>query len=594
MAQGTWMTLEQLLAFGLMAATVAAFVWGKLRFDLVALAALVIGALLGVIPADEMFSGFANDLIWIIASALLLSAAIARSGVVAKVVDPLLGWLPNATLQVPAFAGATMVLSMITKNIGALAIVMPVALRHGRKTGTPPSRVLMPMAFASLLGGLVTLVGTSPNVIVSSVRESMLGEPYRFFDFAPVGLGVCAVGFLFLAVGHLFVRIDRPSPAGVEAALESAPYITEFSIGAESPFLGKRYAELFAAFGERCRVVSAMPKDGAGKATPQHKVRVNDRLIVEGSESDLQKLAASAGLVLVGERHRDEDKPSDKAKVVEGVVSNDSPLIRTTAARYRLHERYGMSLIAVRREGSRISTELRALRLRAGDIVMLKADQEHIGEALADLRILPLSERELALGTRRFGYAPLVLLGVAIVATALGWAPIHLSFSAAAVGVLLLRVMTMQEAYRAVDGSLLVLLAALIPISESISRTGGDALIAGALSQFLAPLPPTVAVGALIVFGMAVTPFLNNAATVLILAPIAAAIATNLNADPDPFLMAVAIGAACDFLTPIGHQCNTLVMGPGGYKFSDYWKLGLPLSVAVVLTATPLIMMVWA
>lgn len=586
------MTLQQGLAFALMVGAVGLFVWGKLRYDLVALLVLVMGVLLGVIAPDRMFSGFAEDLIWIIASVLVLSAAIQRSGLVERALRPVLGRLADPAFQVPAFAGAVMFLSMVTKNIGALAIIMPVAIQTARKSGTRVSRLLMPMSFASLLGGLVTLVGTSPNVIVSSVRESMLGEPYKLFDFAYVGLGVCAAGFVFLVIAQFFVKIDRDPPVQVDAALEAARYTTELSVPEDSEWIGKPFSELDALSTDDVDIVSVV---GVGKKKPlaDRLLAAGDHIIAEGEQAELEKFAASAKLSLTGERHREQNEAADEVKVIEGVIAQDSRLAGQTIARSRLYEQYGLSLLAVSRGGGKINSELRSIRLRPGDVVIFKADGGDLGEAFTDLHILPLSERQMALGVKRFGYAPVVLLLAAIVAIATGWLQIHVAFAAAAVGVLMLRVMSMAEAYRAIDGSLLVLLAALIPLSESIGTTGGAALIAGPLAGFLGPLPPFLAIASLIVVGMAVTPFLNNAATVLILAPIAAAVATQLNVNPDAYLMAVAIGAACDFLTPIGHQCNTLVMGPGGYKFGDYWRLGLPLSAIVLIVATPLIVLVW-
>ena len=587
------MTLEQGLAFGLMGATVAFFIWGKYRYDLVALTALVVGAMIGVVPVEEMFSGFSNDLIWIIASALVLSAAIARSGVVETVLSPVLSRLKTPTLQIPAFAGAVMLLSMATKNIGALAIMMPIAMQVARKSGTPASRLLMPMAFASLLGGLVTLVGTSPNVIVSSVRESILGEPYQLFDFAPVGLGICVAGFVFLAIAPYFIRIDRSPPAGVEQALESAHYVTEMSLPEGSEFAGQSCSELEKLAGADVKLVSVITNGKRRKCTADIVMAEGDRIVVEGEQEDLEKFAAAAKLTLTGERHREGKESAEEIRVVEGVIGQSSRLAHRTVAQARLHEQYGLSVLAVSRGGARITTELRAVRLRAGDVIIFKAVDADMGTAFAELQVLPLTERKVALGTKRFGLAPVVLLGAAILAITMGWAPIHLAFAAAAVGVLLLRVMGVTEAYRAIDGSMLVLLAALIPLSEAIERTGGAALLAAPLSDLLQPMPSYLAVATLIIVGMAITPFLNNAATVLIVAPMAAAVASRLGVNPDAYLMAVAIGAACDFLTPIGHQCNTLVMGPGGYRFGDYWRLGLPLSVIVVIVATPLIVLVW-
>ncbi len=588
------MTLQQGLAFALMAGAVGLFIWGKLRYDLVALLVLVLAVLVGVVEPDRMFAGFSEDLIWIIASVLVLSAAIERSGIIDRALRPVLGRLANPNLQIPAFAGAVMLLSMMTKNIGALAIVMPVAIQTAKKAGTPVSRLLMPMAFGSLLGGLVTLVGTSPNVIVSSVREKILGEPYQLFDFAPVGLGICAAGFAFLVLAQFFIKIDRTPPKQIDEALETARYTTELSIPVDSDWIGKPFSELDALSTDDVDILSIVGAGkGKGKPLSERLLVEGDHIIVEGEQAELEKFAATAKLVLTGERHREEAEAADEVTVTEGVIGQDSPLTRRSVAQARLFERFGLSLLAVRREGAHLATELRSIRLRPGDVVIFKAGQGNIGEAFSVLRILPLSERKIALGVKRFGFAPLILLLAAIISIAMGWLPIHVAFSAAAVGVLMLRVMSMSEAYRAVDGPLLVLLAALIPLSESIEKTGGAALIAGPLAEFLRPLPPHLAVASLIAVGMAVTPFLNNAATVLIVAPIAAVVATTLGVDPDAYLMAVAVGAACDFLTPIGHQCNTLVMGPGGYKFGDYWRLGLPLSIIVILVATPLIVLVW-
>jgi di/tricarboxylate transporter len=589
----TTMTLDQVLAFALMGGTVAAFIWGRLRYDLVALAALLAGALFGVIPVEKMFGGFSNEVIWIIASALLLSAAIARSGLAERLLAPILASMKGPNLAAPAFTGAVLLLSMITKNIGALAIMMPVAIQHARKTQIPVSRLLMPMAFASLLGGLVTLVGTSPNIVVSGVRDSLFGHPFQMFDFAPVGLGVCLVGFIFLAVAPRFIRIDRTPIPGVEAALAATRYTTEFEISENSPCADLRLGALFELIKEDARVLAVVTAAGRFKPDPAHQLRAGDRLIVEGEQDALDRVAAACKLKLVGERHRDATEHADIVRVIEGVVRQESPLVGKSAAQARLHENYGLSLIAVAREGRRFVEELRTLKLRAGDVLILKAGDEVVGEAFAELALLPLTERDLSLGQKRFGYMPLLALAAAVIAVAAGAAPIVLAFPVAAVAVLLLRTMSMTEAYRAIEGPMLVSLAAFIPISESITTTGGDRLIAGFLSQLLGPMPPFMAIGALIVAAMAVTPFLNNAATVLVMAPIAAAIAQTLHMNPDTYLMAIAIGAACDFLTPIGHQCNTLVMGPGGYKFSDYWKLGLPLSVLVVLSATPLILTFW-
>jgi di/tricarboxylate transporter len=385
----------------------------------------------------------------------------------------LVGHLHRHWLQIPVFAGSVMFLSMLTKNIGALAIMMPLATSTARKAGVPVSRLLMPMSFAALLGGLVTLVGTSPNIIVSGMRETLLGQPYAFFDFAPVGLGICAAGYLFLILSQFVIRIDRTSPSRVDEALENARYVTELIIPDDSTWIGKPFSELDALSTDAVDIVSIVDAPETGRPAADYALKGGDHVIAEGEEAALEKFAASAKLALAGERHRANGEAGDDVRVIEAVIAQDSALVDRTPAQARLHERFGLSLLAVSREGAHFKKELRAISLRAGDVVIFKADEGAIAEAFADLRILPLSERSLALGVKRFGYAPLVALGLAVVVIALGWLPTHVALVSAAVLILLLRVMSMDEAYRAIDGSLLVLLAALIPISAAIEKTGG-------------------------------------------------------------------------------------------------------------------------
>ena len=382
------MTVQQAMAFALMGGTIGLFIWGKLRYDLVAVLALVVGVVIGVIPQKAMFSGFSNDLIWIIASVLVLSAAIARSGLIERAFTPVISHLDHPRLQIPVFAGAVMLLSMVTKNIGALAIMMPLAVQTARKTGVPVSRLLMPMAFASLLGGLVTLVGTSPNLIVSGVRQSILGQPYQFFDFAPVGLGICAAGFVFLFLAQFVIRVDRTPPPSVEEALESVRFVTELSVPDGSEWIGKPFAELDALGTPEVDVMSVVAAPQKGKPSADYILRAGDRVICEGEEAALEKFSAMAKLGLVGERHRAEAEAGDEVRVIEGVIAQDSSLIGTTPAEARIHERYGLSLLAVSREGTKLTQELRATSLRAADVVIFKAGEGAIAEAFADLRVL--------------------------------------------------------------------------------------------------------------------------------------------------------------------------------------------------------------
>jgi di/tricarboxylate transporter len=585
-------TPDQAIAFGVLGATILLFVWGRLPYDLVALLALLAAVLAGVVPAGRAFAGFGDDVVVIVAAALLVSAAVARSGVVEAAMRPLLPHLGGAAVQVPVLAGAVMALSAVTKNVGALAVLIPVAFQLARRTGTPPSALLMPMAFASLLGGLATLVGTSPNIIVSRVREELQGRPFGMFDFAPVGLAIALAGLIVIGLGwRLLPRGRRPATASMEAAFSIAHYTTEARLPAGSPLVGRTVEDL-AALGEGNVRITAVVRARLHRhaPVPGMVLEAEDRVLLEGEAEDLESLVARAKLDLVGER---QPVPAEAAQVVEGVVTEASPLVGLSPAQLDLHRRFGVSLLAVSRRGERIAQRLSTLRVRPGDVVILKGEAEGLPEAMRELRVLPLSERGVALGRGRRSLVPPLVLAAAMLLVAFDLLPVAVAFFGAAVALLALRALTMREAYAAVEWPVLILLGALIPVSEAVRATGGTELVAGWLSAAVEGLPPLGALALVMAFAMAVTPFLNNAATVLVVAPVAASLAGRLGLAAEPFLMAVAIGAACDFLTPIGHQCNTLVMGPGGYRFGDYWRLGLPLSLTVLAVGVPAIALVW-
>jgi di/tricarboxylate transporter len=588
------MTLDQGLAFGLIGITVLLLIWGRLPYDLVALLALLAGIVIGIVPAEKAFEGFSDDIVVIVGAALLVSAAVARSGAVETLMRPVLPWLRTTAVQVPALAGAVLVASIFTKNIGALAIFMPVALQVANRTGTSLSSLLMPMAFASLIGGLITMIGTSPNIIVSRVREELTGQPFGMFDYTPVGLGVALAGLVFLAFGWRLLPQGRAATATLDSAIRIDAYTTEAWLPPESPMVGRTVEELEGQGEGRVTVASVIRERFRHYVpTPGWTLRADDMLLLEGMPEDLERIVAAAGLRLVGEKGEDPDAAPEEVEVVEGVVTGDSPLVGSTPAQADIRRRFAVSLLAVSRRGQRIEERLKAVRFRPGDVLILKGQEGALPEALASLRVLPLTARSIALGRSRRSWIPLIVLGLSMALVATHLVPVAIAFFGATVVLLLLRSLTMREAYDALEWPVLVLLGALIPVSEAIRTTGGSDLVAGWLSGVVQELPPMVALGLMMLTGMAVTPFLNNAATVLMLGPIAGSLAQRLEMNPDAFLMAVAIGAACDFLTPIGHQCNTLVMGPGGYRFGDYWRLGLPLSVIVVVVGVPLIAVVW-
>jgi di/tricarboxylate transporter len=589
------LSYAQGLSFAIIGGTVAMFVWGRFRYDLIALVALLIGLATRDVPLKQAFGGFTSDVVVIIASALIVSAAIARSGAIEWAVRPLLNRLQRPVSQVPVLAGTTAVLSMLTKNVGALAIMMPVALRIGRKTETSASSLLMPMAFMSLLGGLVTLVGTSTNIIVSQVRQDTLGKPFQMYDFAPVGLVLTALGFVFVSFGWRLLPRDRQGRNGLESVAADAAYSTEATVPEVLPEGIATVADLKLSE-DGVKLHGIVGGDGQARARPADaQLIAGTSLLLEGNDEALDRLFTRMPLMQAGDvRELFKAEPNEETRTIEAVIQPGSVLIGQSAERARLQDRYGVQLIGIGRSDRRIAERLRDVRLLAGDVLVLRAGEKALPDTMAELGLLPLVERMVKLGDRRRRFLPILILAAAMILVAVKVVPVVGAFFGAAVLTIVVGALSPREAYAALEPEVLVLIGALTPLSEAVQHSGGTDLIAHALGGLLLGVPALLALGVIMVAAMACSPFLHNAPTVLVLGPIAVGVAHALHLNPDPFLMAVATGAGCDFLTPIGHQCNTLVMGPGGYRFGDYWRLGLPLSVLVILVGTPLIGLVWS
>jgi di/tricarboxylate transporter len=473
---------------------------------------------------------------------------------------------------------------------------MPIAFQISKRTGKPASRLLMPLSFGSLLGGVATLVGTSPNIIVSRMREDIVGEPFRMFDFAPVGVGLAVAGVVFLMFGWRLLPRKRGAGANGDQMFSIEDYTTEALLTSGSPLVGKTVYDL-ETMAEADITVVGIIRERYRRYVPSGNwtLFADDILVLEGDADALEKIVKDAKLELVGMKQDQKIAVARRGEtgMVEAVITQGSQMIGRSAEQLSLRERFGVNLVAVSRRGRQFSQRLRRVRFQQGDLLVLQGGKDAMPETLAALGCLPLAERNLQLGRRRHVFLPISVLAIAMILVALQFLTVTIAFFGAAVILLASRVLTPQEAYEAIDWPILILLGALIPVSDALRTTGGTDLIAGWLSGAAVLLPPIGALGLILLVAMAVTPFLNNAATVLVMAPIGAGLAQRLGLNPDPFLMAVAVGAACDFLTPIGHQCNTLVMGPGGYRFGDYWRLGLPLSLIVVVLGTFLISVTW-
>ncbi len=569
------MALDQALAFAILAAAMILFIWGRLRYDLVAILALLAAVFTGVVPHGEAFRGFGDDIVIIVASALVVSAAVARSGVMEAVLHRVSSHVTSVQGQIVLLVTAVTILSAFVKNIGALAMMIPVALLVARRLKASPSCFLMPMAFGSLLGGLVTLVGTSPNIIVSRVRGELTGQPFGMFDFAPVGLGLAVAGVVFLVFGFRLLPGRRKAKGTMDEALDIPDYMTEARVTAASVVTGRTVGDLVRFCNDKVMVTGIVRhKTVRMPLLPDAILLEGDILLLEGDPEALERAVARARLELEGgDRPTHTARAADEIAGIEAVVGPRSILIGQTAKRMTLHEHFNINLLAVSRSGQHFTERLRDIVLQAGDVLVLKGDLTRLPGTLRELGCLPLAERAIRLGNVRQGLVPVAVLGSAMALTAVGALPVASAFLTAAVLMVLLGALSLREAYAAIDPPILVMLGALIPVSEAIRTTGGADLIARGLSDLAGTLPPYGALALVMLAAMAVTPFLNNAATVLVMAPVAVSFAQQLGYRPDAFLMAVAVGAACDFLTPIGHQCNTLVMGPGGYRFGDYWRV---------------------
>lgn len=471
---------------------------------------------------------------------------------------------------------------------------MPTAIKVGRQEGSSVSAILMPMSFISLMAGLSTLVGTSTNIIVSQVREETLGKPFRMFDFAPVGLSLTLLGLVFLSFAWRVLPRDRQGRQDLGESTADAFFSTEATVPVDLPDDLKTVRDL--DLGKDGVVIGGIVgSDGRRRdCGPDADLVPGEVLILQGEDEALAKMfdRLPLGRVRVDD-DIEKDQPNEEVRSIEAVVQPESQLIGDSARRARLQDQYGVKLLAVSRSSERITERLREITIRAGDVLLVQAGESSLPEFLKSLSLLPLADRDVSLGNPRKRFGPIAIVIGAIVLIATGVVPVAAGFFGAAVLVVVIGALPIREAYGALEPEVLILIGALTPISEAVQHTGGTALIAGGLSQLLTGVSPILVLGTLLVAAMAAAPFLHNAPTVLVLGPIAVLVARQLHLNPDPFLVAVATGAGCDFLTPVGHQNNTLVMGPGGYRFCDYARLGAPLSLMVILLGVPLIAWFW-
>jgi di/tricarboxylate transporter len=620
------MTTDQTIILAILLATVAMFLWGSWRHDMVAAGALMACVLTGLIPPAGAFSGFSHPAVITVACVLVLSRGLQTSGVIDLLVRRALPARADAPLTIAALTATGAVLSGFMNNVGALALLMPVAIKVARQHDLPPGRVLMPLAFGTILGGMTTLIGTPPNLIVSSFRARAGGGTFGMFDFTPIGLAVAAAGIAFITlIGWRLVPARQQ--AGIEG-FETGAYFTEARVSKGSDVVGKSLRDIEAALHDIDAQVIGLVRNEVRVNTPNpgRVVRADDVLVIEAEADALASALSALGLTLEeSEKNQppkdakndeaapaspreaaaadppepDEVRGKDAAEggseiaLQELAVLPDSPIVGRSASDIVLRSRYGIYLLAVSRRGRRSMARLRSMRFAAGDVLLVQGPPANVAEFASESRCVPLAERELHIPDRRAALIAGSIMAAAVAVAAFGLLPASIAFAAGVLASMALRTVPPRSVYNAVDWSVIVLLGALIPVAGAMEATGAASLIARVLLENVAQGHAVVALGLVLIVAMTLSDLMNNAATAAVMCPIAIGTAAQLGVSADPFLMAVAIGSSCAFLTPIGHQNNTLILGPGGFRFGDYWRLGLPLEILVAAVSIPLLLVVW-
>ena len=588
------MTSDQIILFGLFGAVFGFLLWGRYRYDLVAFSALMLGVVLGVVPSSEAFSGFGHPATLVVALVLVVSAGLVRSGAVFLITRTLVDSTRSLGAHIAIMGGIGGVLSAFMNNVAALALLMPVDVQTARKAKRAPGISLMPLSFATILGGMVTLIGTPPNIIIAAIREESLGAPFKMFDFAPVG-GVTAIaGLIFVAfVGWRL--IPQREDVALQAS-EIAQYIAELTVPETSPHVGKRLIELEEQANKADVAIIGLIRDGKRRygTSINREIRAGDVLVLEASPDALDEFRAAMSLAFSDEKREDLLKAEGAGvDLIEVVATTESRIAGKTAQSIGLHWRQRSVLMGISRRGRKITKQVRNTPIQAGDILLLLVPKDTGNDVTDWLGALPLADRGLAVTQDSKTWLAIGLFGGAVALASVGLLYLPIALGLVVVAYVLAQIIPLKELYDHIEWPVVVLLGSMIPLGGALEDVGGTELIAGALVGLTEGMPAWAILTVLMIVTMSLSDVLNNTATTIVAAPVGIQMAHSLGVSPDPFLMAVAIAASSAFLTPIGHKNNTLILGPGGYKFGDYWRMGLPLEVLVVAVSIPAILIFW-
>ncbi|MFZ6665506.1 SLC13 family permease [Peijinzhouia sedimentorum] len=587
--------MDQIVVFITLGIALVLFIWGKFRYDLVALAALFFLVVWNIIPAEDAFTGFAHPAVITVAAILIVSKALENSGIVNVIVQLMNRVGKNKFLQIGLLSLIVAVASAFMNNIGALAILMPVAIQLARKHKYSPSIILMPIAFASLLGGMNTLIGTPPNIIISTFRGQSNSAPFSMFDFSPVGIVITIAGLLFITlIGWKLIPKRKETEDGSNL-FEINNYITEVRIVEESNLLEKNLNEIDEISDADLVLIGLVREERRVNISNYYgKLREGDILIIESDTEGLKTFIEASKCELVGdEKLYPKAEGSDDYVILEAIIQNHSTLVGETASSMRLRSRYEINLLALARQNQTLRKRIDKVTFQSGDVLLIQGREDDISAKLELLGCLPLAERKLDISKPTRTIYALAIFIASILMVVFNILPVEIAFSIAAMAMVLIKILPVKNVYQNIDWPIIILLAAMIPVGEALETTGGAELISSQVIILSDSFPTWAILAFIMTVTMLLSNVINNAATAVMMAPIAIKIAEDLSFSTDPFLMAVAIGASAAFLTPIGHQSNTLVMSPGGYKFGDYWRMGLPISILIVAISIPMILMVW-
>ncbi len=618
------MDYDQLLIILILLGTMVMFIWGRWRHDMVAGGALLACVLTGLIDASDAFLGFAHPAVVTVACVLVLSRALQVSGAVDILTRHVLPKQAGITLSLAALTGLGAFLSGFMNNVGAMALLMPVAVQISGRLNLTPGQALMPLSFGTILGGMTTLIGTPPNLIVSGFRNESIGQHFGMFDFTAVGLSVALLCVLFIALLGWRLVPARKQPGS--EGFDTGAYITEVRVPEDSKVAGLRLSQLETELREAEALIIGLIRNNVRMNAPsaQRRVRGRDILVIEADVETLTGMLSALGLELEeaasaaeekaahadNSDHEGDSDDADNSDTTEGasseqannddgmnlaelVVRSESPLQGRSARDIQMRDRYGLNLLAVSREGSGFRARLQTLKIKPGDLLLVQGPEESLSEFAAENNCIPLAERELRLPEQGQALKASLIMAASVAAAAFSILPTAIAFAAGVLASMALRTLPLRSVYNAIDWPVIVLLGALMPVAAVMESSGTATLISGALMDYVAQGNSLIALALILILTMLISSVVNNAATAAAMCPIALGTASTLGVSADAFLMAVAIGASCAFLTPIGHQNNTLILGPGGFHFGDYWRLGLPVSILVVIFSLPLLLVVW-